>query len=152
MGARVTAVDNRIKEDMLRRTGADRFIDYTREDFTKGDQQYDVIFDMVAGSSYSACIRSLKPDGRYLKGNPRLSDMVRAVATTRFTRRTATYTFARETVEELLTLKEMIDDTRIKPVIDRIYPPDQAGDAHRRVETEQRVGIVVISMQGWLNG
>lgn len=151
MGARVTAVDSRIKEDMLRRTGADRFIDYTREDFTKDDQKYDVIFDMVAGSSYSACIKSLKPDGRYLKGNPRLSDMIRAVVTTRFTRRTSTFTFARETVEELLTLKEMIDDARIKPVIDRIYPPDQADDAHRRVETEQRVGIVVISMQDWLN-
>ena len=152
MGARVTAVDKRIKEDMLRRTGADRFIDYTREDFTKDNQQYDVIFDMVAGSTYSACIKSLKPDGRYLKGNPRLSDMVRAVVTTRLTRRAATYTFARETVEELLTLKEMIDDARIKPVIDRIYPPDQAEDAHRRVETEQRAGIVVISMQGWQNG
>lgn len=151
MGAEVTAVDSRIKEDMLYRTGADHFIDYASEDFTKLGQKYDVIFDMVARSSYSGCIKTLKPDGRYLKGNPRLSDMFRAFLTTKFTGRTAICTFARETEEELLTLKEMIENARIKPVIDRIYPPGQASDAHQRVESEQRVGIVVISMQEWIN-
>ena len=93
---------------------------------------------------------TLKPDGRYLKGNPRLPDMFRALLTTRFTGRTARFAFAGETVEELLTLGKMIEDEKIKPVIDRIYPPGQAGDAHRRVETEQRVGITVISMQEWI--
>jgi len=151
MGAEVTAVDSRIKENMLRRIGADHVIDYARDDFTKLDQKYDVIFDMVAGSSYSGCIKTLKPDGRYLKGNPRLSDMLRAFLTTKFTGRTATCTFAGETEEELLTLKQMIEDDRIKPVIDRIYPPGQASEAHHRVETEQRVGIAVISMQEWIN-
>ncbi len=151
MGAEVTAVDSQTKEGMLRRIGADHFIDYTRDDFTKREQKYDVIFDMVAGSSYAGCMNTLKPDGRYLKGNPRLFDMFRAFLTTRLTGRTATCTFARETGEELLTLKKMIEDARIKPVIDRIYPPEQASDAHQRVETEQRVGIVVISMQEWIN-
>jgi NADPH:quinone reductase-like Zn-dependent oxidoreductase len=151
MGAEVTAVDSRIKEDMLRRIGADHFIDYSREDFTKLGQKYDVIFDMVASSSYSGCINSLKPNGRYLKGNPRLPDMVRAFLTTKFTDRTATVRFAGETEEELLTLKKMIEDARIKPVIDGCYPPGQANEAHQRVETEQRVGIVVISMQEWLD-
>jgi len=150
MGARVTAVDSPIKEDMLRRIGADHFIDYTREDFTRSGQTYDVIFDMVAKSSYSGCIRSLKSHGRYLKGNPRLTDMIRATLTTKFTGRTATYTFAGETREELLTLKQMIEDGSIRPVIDKIYSPEQAARAHERVETEQRVGIVVISMQDWL--
>jgi NADPH:quinone reductase-like Zn-dependent oxidoreductase len=151
MGAEVTAVDSRIKEDMLRQIGVDQFIDYTREDFTRLDQQYDVIFDMVAKSSYSGCIKKLKPGGRYLKGNPRLSDMFRAFLTTRYTGKTAICTFAGETEEELLTLKEMIEDDRIKPVIDRIYPPGQSSDAHQRVETEQRLGIVVISMLEWIN-
>ena len=151
MGAEVTAVDSRIKEDMLRRIGADHFIDYTQQDFTKLGQKYNVIFDMVASSSYSECIKSLKPDGRYLKGNPRLSDMIRAFLTTRLTGRTATFAFARETGEELLTLKQMIEDDRIKPVMDRCYPPEHANEAHQRVETEQRVGIVVISMQDWLH-
>ena len=67
-----------------------------------------------------------------------------------FTDRTASYTFAGETREELLTLKQMIEDGSIRPVIDKIYLPGQATRAHERVETEQRVGIVMISMQGWL--
>ena len=146
MGAEVTAVDSPIKEQMLRRIGADHFFDYTREDFTRSGKTYDVIFDMVARSSYSGCIRSLSPGGRYLKGNPRLSDMLRSVLTTRFTSKTAVFAFAGEKEEELLELKEMIESGNIKPVVDKIYPMNQAPEAHRRVETEQRSGIVVISM------
>ena len=59
------------KLDMLRSLGADLVIDYTREDFTKSALTYDVIFDVMGRSSFSGCIRSLKPDGRYLLGNPR---------------------------------------------------------------------------------
>lgn len=147
MGAEVTAVDSAIKEQMLRRIGADHFFDYTVEDFTKSGQTYDVIFDMVAQSSYSACIKSLKPKGRYLIGNPRMSDMLRSVLTSKFTNKDAIFTFAGETEEELRTLKEMIETGKIKPIIDKIYSLDQAAEAHRRVETERRVGIVVISMR-----
>lgn len=146
MGAEVTAVDSPIKEQMLRRIGADHFFDYTREDFTSGGKTYDVIFDMVARSSYSGCIESLSPGGRYLKGNPRLSDMLRSVLTSRFTGKTAVFAFAGEKEEELFALKQMIERGNIKPVIDKIYPMNQASEAHRRVETEQRAGIVVISM------
>lgn len=146
MGAEVTAVDSPIKEQMLRRIGADHFFDYTREDFTSSGKTYDVIFDMVARSSYSGCIGSLSPGGRYLKGNPRLSDMLRSVLTSRFTGKTAVFAFAGEKEEELLALKQMIERGNIKPVIDKIYPMKQASEAHRRVETEQRAGIVVISM------
>ena len=146
MGAEVSAVDNPRKEPMLRRIGTDHFIDYTREDFTRSGKTYDVIFDMVAGSSYSGCIRSLAPGGRYLKGNPRLSDMLRSVPTSRFTSKTAVFAFAGEKQEELLARKDMIERGNIKPVVDKIYPMDQASEAHRRVETEKRSGIVVISM------
>ena len=146
MGAEVTAVDSTIKEDMLRRIGADHFFDYTGEDFTKSGQTYDVIFNMVARNSYSKCINSLNPKGRYLIGNPRLSDMLRSVLTSRFTDKTAMFAFAGETEEELLALKEMIEAGKIRSVVDKIYPPEQAAEAHRRVETEQRLGIVVISM------
>ena len=146
MGAEVTAVDSTIKEEMLRRIGADHFFDYSKEDFTKSDQTYDVIFNMVAQSSYSKCVNSLNPKGRYLIGNPRISDMLRSVLTSRFTDKTAIFVFAGETEEELLALKEMIEADKIKSIIDKIYPPEQAAEAHRRVETEQRLGIVVISM------
>jgi NADPH:quinone reductase-like Zn-dependent oxidoreductase len=146
MGAEVTAVDNGIKEDMLRSIGTDHFVDYSKEDFTRSDQTYDVIFNMVANTPYSACIALLRPGGRYLIGNPRLSDMLRSVFTPLLTDKTVTFTFAQETEEELLVLKAMIEAEEIKPVIDRIYPMAQVSEAHLRVETEQRLGITVIAM------
>ena len=146
MGAEVTAVDSGIKEEMLRRIGADHFFDYTREDFTESGQTYDVIFNMVARSSYSRCVNSLNPEGRYLMGNPRISDMLRAVLTSKFTHKTAVFAFAGETEEELLALKDLIEAGKIRSIVDKIYPPEQAAEAHRRVETELRLGIVVISM------
>jgi len=146
MGAEVTAVDSTHKESMLRRIGVDHFIDYTKESFATEDRKYDVIFDMVAGSSYSECIQALSPNGRYLSGNPRLSVMLRSVLTTRFTNKTARFAFAGETIEELRDLKEMIESGKIRSIVDRVYPMSQAADAHARVETEQRLGAVVIAI------
>ena len=80
-GAEVTGLDSTGKLDMLRSIGADHVIDYTQEDFTKGGQQYDVIFDVIGKSSYSGCIRSLKPNGRYLVGNPKPSYVIRRLWT-----------------------------------------------------------------------
>ncbi len=147
MGAEVTAVDSTIKEEMLRRIGADHFLDYTEEDFTKSGQTYDVIFNMVARSSYSNCVNSLNPKGRYLMGNPRLSDMIRSIVTSKLTNKTAIFAFAGEKENELLELKEMVETGKIKSILDKIYPLEQAAEAHHRVETEQRLGIVVISMK-----
>jgi NADPH:quinone reductase-like Zn-dependent oxidoreductase len=145
MGAEVTAVDSGIKQSMLLAIGADHFIDYRKQDFARNGQSYDVIFNMVAKISWSRCIKSLKPGGRYLMGNPRFSDMLRSVWTTRFTDKTAFFAFAAETRDELATLKRMIEQGDIKPVVDKVYPMEQATEAHQRVETEQRLGIVVLS-------
>jgi len=146
MGAEVTVVDSGIKLEMLRRIGADHCIDYKREDFAKSGQTYDVIFNMVAGSSYSASVKLLNPGGRYLMGNPRLADMLRAVVTTRFSDKTAIFAFAGETEDELQALKDMIEAGKLEPVVDEIFAPELAAEAHRRVETEQRLGIVVIRL------
>jgi len=146
MGAEVTAVDSTIKAEMLGRIGADHFFDYTKEDFTKSGQRYDVIFSMVAKSSYSKCVKALNPKGRYLMANPRISDMLRSILTSKFTDKTAIFVFAGEKEEELQALKEMIEGGKIKSVVDKIYSFEQAAEAHRRVETEQRLGVVVISM------
>ena len=145
MGAEVTAVDSTIKEDMLRRIGVDHFFDYTKEDFTKNGQTYDVIFSMVANTSFSDCINALNPRGRYIIANPRLSDMLRSVLTTIFTKKTAIFEFANEKEEELFTLKKMIEEGKIMPVVDKVFSFNQAAEAHQRVETEQRLGTVVIS-------
>ena len=146
MGAEVTAVDNTIKEDLLRRIGADHFVDFTKDDFARRGEIYDVIFDMVPGSSYAGCLGALRRNGRYLNGNPRLSVMLRAPLTTRFSGKTAIFAFAGETREELLALKEMIEEGRIGPIVDRVFPMAQAAEAHRLVETEQRRGAIVIAM------
>lgn len=145
MGAEVTAVDSAIKEDMLRRIGADHFIDYSREDFARNGQAYDVILSMVAKTSYSGCMNALKPGGRYLLANPRLTDMFRSMLTSVFTDRTAIFAFAGEKLQELLALKEMIEAGEISATVDSVYPFEQAAAAHRRVETEQRLGTVVLS-------
>lgn len=146
MGAEVTAVDSTVKEEFTRRMGADHFVDYTKDDFAARGRRYDVVFDMVPDSSYSACIGVLNPDGRYLSGNPRLSVMIRSVFTTRFTDKSARFAFAHESEAELLKLKEMIEDGQIRSIVDRVYPMEQAAEAHRRVESEQRLGAIVIDI------
>ena len=72
--------------------------------------------------------------------------MLRSVFTTRFTDKTATFAFAQETKEELLALKKMIEDGRIGSIVDTAYAMEHAADAHRRVEAEQRLGAIVISI------
>jgi NADPH:quinone reductase-like Zn-dependent oxidoreductase len=96
--------------------------------------------NMVPGSSFSACINAFRPQGRYLAGNARLSTMLRCVWTTRFTDKTCRVAPARETTEALLVLKQMIEDETIGSIVDAFYPMQQAVAAHRRVDTEQRVG------------
>lgn len=147
MGAEVTAIDSTIKEEMLRRIGADHYIDYTKEEFTKSGKTYDVIFSMVAKSSYSKCIKALNSKGRYLMANSRISDMLRSVLTSNFTDKKAIFVFAGEKEEELFTLKEMIEEGKIISMVDKVYSFEQAAEAHRRVETEQRLGAVVISVE-----
>lgn len=146
MGAHVTAVDSTIKEGMLRRIGSDDFIDYSKQDFSANGQTFDVILDMVAGSSYSTCIDTLNPRGRYLIANPRLIDMVCSAFTNRFTNKVVSFAFAGETREELTALKEMIEQGQIVSIVDKVYQMEQAADAHRRVETEQRCGATVIAI------
>jgi len=146
MGAQVTAVDHGIKEDLVRRLGAGDFIDYTTDDVTTTGRKFDVIFDMVPGSPYRRLIGMLQPGGRYLNGNPRLSVLVRSVLTTRFTDKTVTVAFASETTQALATLTEMIEAGEIQPIVDRVYPMAEVAAAHRRVETEQRLGAIVITI------
>jgi NADPH:quinone reductase-like Zn-dependent oxidoreductase len=144
MGAEVTAVDSGLKEAMVRRLGASHFIDYTKASFTDTGETWDVILDMVAASAYGACVRVLNPGGRYLKAVPRLSDLIRSVFTTRFTDKTTVVAFAPEKRPDLEALREMIEAGRIASIVDRVYPFSEAAEAHRRVETEQRLGAVVL--------
>lgn len=146
MGATVTAVDHRIKEDLVRRLGASEFLDYTTDDVSTTGRRFDVIFDMIPGSPYRRLLGMLRPGGRYLNGNPRLSVLVRSMLTTRLTDKTVTVAFAPETKEALATLTEMIEAGEVASIVDRAYPMSEATAAHRRVETEQRLGAVVLTV------
>lgn len=145
-GAQVTVVDAGHKEKMLHDLGVDRFVDYTRQSFWAEGERFDVILDMVAKSSYSKCIQSLAKGGRYFTANPRVSVMIRSLATSAFTNKSASFAFAGETVEELTSLKEMVEKGTIRPIIDRVYPMEKAAEAHHRVENEQRLGSVILSI------
>ena len=147
-GAVVTVVDRGDKEAALRRFGASHFIDYQTTDFTQGGDRFDAIFDMVPGSSYSACLRVLNDGGRYLCGNPRFSTMLRTPFTNRFTNRKVSFAFAPETAKALTELTGMVDAGTLGPIVDRTYRLDQAADAHRQVEAEARTGAVVIEVDG----
>ena len=144
MGAVVTGVDAGYKEAYVREQGVDRFIDYTRDNFATDDARYDVVFDMVPSSDYSACIGLLKPGGRYLSGNPRVSVMLRSLFTSWFTDKTASFAFAPESKEVLLELKEMAERGHIRSIVGRVMGMEEAVEAHRLVETEERVGAVVL--------
>lgn len=78
--------------------------------------------------------------------NPRLLDMLRSVITSRLSDKKVIFAFAGETRQELVDLKEMIEQGLVEPVVDRVYSLEQVIEAHRRVETEQRLGCVVLSV------
>ncbi len=144
-GAEVTAVDSTEKLDLLRSIGSDHVIDYTHEDFTRRGQVYDVIFDVVGKSSFSGSTRSLNQNGRYLLGNPGLSQKFRAGWTLTSSKQVI-YGTGRQKAEDLVFLKELIEAGKIKPVIDRCYPLEQIAEAHRYVDTGRKKGNVVITV------
>ncbi len=146
LGAEVTAVDAAHKEDMVLSIGADHFINYQQQDFTKLNQKYQVIFDMVAQSSYKGCVSRLEENGRYLIGNPRLGDMLKAGITSKFTDKEVFFAFAAEKKEELEELKSLIEAGKIKSVIHKVLPMENVVNAHQLIESEQRVGSVVLNI------
>jgi NADPH:quinone reductase-like Zn-dependent oxidoreductase len=145
-GAEVTAVDSTSKLDMLRSIGADEVIDYTKQDFTKSGENYDVIFDAVGKSSFSSSIRSLKQNGFYLLANPKLSQMFRGFWTSNRSSKKVISGTVNETSGDLLLLKELIEAGKIRSVIDKRYPLEQTSDAHTYVETGKKKGNVVITI------
>jgi NADPH:quinone reductase-like Zn-dependent oxidoreductase len=148
-GAEVTGVDSTGKLELLRALGADHVFDYTREDFTRGDRTYDLIFDVIGKSPFSRSISSLTPHGRYLLGNPRLSQRMRAVWSMMGTGKRVVprpERSASESTDDFQYLKPLIDAGKITSAIDRCYPLERTADAHRYVDTGQKKGHVVITV------
>jgi NADPH:quinone reductase-like Zn-dependent oxidoreductase len=146
-GAEVTGVCSTPKLEMVKSLGADKVIDYTKEDFTKNAQTYDIIFDTVGKTSVSRSIRSLKENGFYIFATFGLSMLVKVFWLLRKSSKKAIIGVLEEGSEDLIFLKELIEVGKIKPIIDRRYPLVQAAEAHRYVETGHKKGSVVITVE-----
>jgi NADPH:quinone reductase-like Zn-dependent oxidoreductase len=150
LGADVTAVDSTGKLDLMRSLGADRVIDYTREDFTRRGETYDVIFDVVGKSSFSRSIRALRQNGRYLLGNSGLSQVLRGRWTSRRSSKKVITWAARgpgEMTQDINYLRELLEAGKIRSVIDRCFPLEQTVEAHRYVEAGLKKGNVIIVVE-----
>jgi NADPH:quinone reductase-like Zn-dependent oxidoreductase len=123
-GAKVTAVCSTVNVDLVKSLGADNVIDYTREDFTKSETRFDIIFDAVGKTSKSVCKNLFKPNGKYVSvaGSPAKNP------------------------NDLLFLKELIESGKLKTVIDRRYALEQIKEAHTYVEEQHKKGNVVINV------
>lgn len=146
-GAEVTGVCSTANLDLVGSLGADHVIDYTKEDFTKRGQTYDVIFDAVGKSPFSGSLRSLKPGGVYVLGGFGLSQLVRGLLTSMMGKKKVTGWIARERKEDLIYLKDLIEAREVKSVIDRRYPLEQIVEAHRYAEKGHKKGNVVITLE-----
>jgi NADPH:quinone reductase-like Zn-dependent oxidoreductase len=145
-GAEVTGVDHPVKLDMLRSIGADHVIDFTREDFTRNGRTYDVILDTIDKSPFSGSLGSLNEHGTYLNANPGVFDRIRwRLSSKSSTKKVIPWT-ADYSTDNLLALKGLIEEGKIRPVIDRRYPLEQIVEAHRYVETGQKKGNVVVQV------
>lgn len=145
-GAEVTGVDKPGKLEMLRALGADHVIDYTRTNFTRSGQTYDVILDTINKSPFAGSVRSLTDQGAYLNANPGLLDrLLMGWHVKGSHKRVLTWTAGYST-DNLLTLKALVEAGTIKPVIDRRYPLEQIVEAHRYVDSGHKKGNVVITL------
>jgi NADPH:quinone reductase-like Zn-dependent oxidoreductase len=142
--AEVTGVCSASNIDLVRSLGADKVFDYTKEDFSKNGEIYNVIFDAVGKASVSDCMKSLTKNGIYLQvvATPATSLQMKwaSIGNTK----TLIGGTAVPDAQNLNFLKELVEDGIIKPVIDRTYPINQIIDAHRYVDKGHKKGNVVI--------
>ena len=142
-GAEVTGVCSTRNLELVTSLGADKVIDYTKEDFARNGETYDIVFDAVGKTSLSRCKGSLTQEGVYISAvmvpvQVRWHSMTSGKKVIGGT--------AGEETENLTFLKELLEARKIKPVIDRRYPLEQIVEAHRYVDTGRKKGNVVITL------
>ena len=143
-GAIVTAVCNTRNFELVRSLGADHVIDYTLEDFTKTGELYDVIFDAVGKHSFRRCERSLKPGGRFLPTD-KVENMVLAMRPLPRDRKRVLFPL-NVRPDDVSFLKGLVEGGEFRPIVDRTYPFDRVVEAARYVDTEQKVGNVILEV------
>ena len=147
-GAKITAVCNTKDFELLKSLGADEVIDYTKEDFTKNGQLYDVVIDAVGKSSFFSCRKILKSKGIYFSTELGYlsQNIFLALITPILGGKKVQFPLPKDHKEDIVFIKELMEAGKYKAVIDRTYPFEQLVDATRYVETGQKVGNVVITI------
>ncbi len=145
-GAEVTGVCGTPRLEFVKSLGADKVIDYTKEDFTQNGETYDLIFDILGKSSFSRCKNSLKQNGIYLLASFKMKQLFQMLWTTMTGSKKVICAMASEKSEDLVSIKELIEAGKFKSIIDKCYPLEQAAEAHRYVESGHKKGQVVITV------
>ena len=146
-GAEVTGVCGTTRLGFVKVIGADKVIDYTKEDFTENGETYDLIFDILGRSSFSGCKRVLKKNGRYLLASFKMKQLAQMLWTSIIGSKKVICALSIEKLEDLILVKELVEAGKIKSVIDRCYPLEQTAEAHRYIENGHKKGNVVITVQ-----
>ena len=149
--AHVTAVCNTKNVELVRSLGADEVVDYLQEDYTRNGETYDVIVDAVGKHSFGQCRRSLKPGGVFVPtelGRLMVENLLLTPLTKRVGDRRVKFGIAKYSKQDVLFLKSLIEEGRYRAVIDRSYPLEDVVEATRYVETQQKTGNVVLTLNG----
>lgn len=146
-GADVTGVCSTRNLELVQSLGADEVVDYTREDFTRNGQAYDIIFDTVGKRSFSQCKNSLNQNGIYLSTVATIPLVLQMVWTSKIGSKRAIFTMSPYNTKDLIFLKEAIEAGKIRTVIDRIYPLGEIAEAHRYAEKGHARGKAVITIE-----
>lgn len=146
-GAEVTGVCGTPRIEFVKALGADKVIDYTKEDFTQNGETYDLIFDILGKSSFSQCKDSLKKNGKYLLASFKTKQILQMIWTSIFSNKKVVCAMSGENRNDLLFIKDLMDKGKIKAIIDRCFPLEETAEAHRYVENGLKRGNVVISFK-----
>jgi NADPH:quinone reductase-like Zn-dependent oxidoreductase len=147
LGAEVTGVCSTTNLDLVTSLGADKVIDYTKDDFTKNGEKYDIIFDTVGKSSFSQSKDSLNKNGKFLLTTGGLMDRFLMLWTALTGGKRLITGMSIDKTEALIFIKKLIEEERVKLVIDRHYHLEQIAKAHGYVEKGHKKGNVIINVE-----
>ncbi len=146
-GAEVTGVCSGSNLDLVKSLGADKAIDYTTEDFSAQGETYDVIFVAVDKSSFTDCMKALKPNGIYLNATTPVRTLRMRWAALTGGKTIVTGEHPSQTADDLVFLKGLIEEGKLRSAIDRCYPLEQIVEGHRYVDQGHKKGNVVITVR-----
>jgi NADPH:quinone reductase-like Zn-dependent oxidoreductase len=145
-GAVVTGVCSTTNRDLVKSLGADKVIDYTKEDYTKSDEKYDFVFGVVGKTTFSQCKGILKPKGIYLENMMEIKDFLKVLRTSITGGQKFKGGVSSERADNLNFFVELIESGKLIPVIDKVYPLERTAEAFKYVEQGHKKGNVVISL------